>query len=95
VADLIVMDEHFGPNLMLGTTAIPKLRAALSGSEVIISCTGNATESALNGVDVDAIWSKPVPDWHAASDSMPLDSSPASVDSFAACAGVTAQCKEI
>jgi len=61
--DLIIMDEHFGPTLMLGSTAVPKLRSALSGREVIISCTGNATESSLNNVDIDAIWGKPVPDW--------------------------------
>ena len=63
LADLIIMDEHFGPTLMLGSTAVPKLRSALSGREVIISCTGNATESSLNNVDIDAIWGKPVADW--------------------------------
>eukprot|EP00966_Prymnesium_polylepis_P110740 2561670-Prymnesium_polylepis.1 len=31
--DIIVVDENFGGNLMLGSTAISKLRANLSGRE--------------------------------------------------------------
>ena len=66
---LIIMDLHFGPACMRGSTAISELRLREAGhvpaaqSTVIIACTGNA---ASEGADLlargaDAVWDKPFP----------------------------------
>ena len=63
--DIIVVDENFGGNLMLGSTAISKLRANLSGGEVIIHCTAE-NAAAVTGPScwpADVHWGKPYPDW--------------------------------
>jgi len=62
--DLIVIDEHFGPRAMAGSTAVRELRNQ-GRDEVIIACTGNPNEAIekLQGTTIDGVWSKPIPDW--------------------------------
>ena len=67
--DLIIMDEIFitkqTSRCMLGSEAIKLLRPQLSGGEVIISCSGNYSESQKSVIPegADAVWCKPFPDF--------------------------------
>lgn len=63
--DLIIMDERFEKSKLTGSQAIPYLRAALSGTEVIIRWSGYYSLSTLpySTSGADAEWGKPSPDW--------------------------------
>jgi hypothetical protein len=69
--DLLLIDESFEPShLMLGSTAIKKLRGSLAARvmPVVILCSGvdpSTTKDKSASLDTgpDAVWLKPCPDW--------------------------------
>jgi CheY-like chemotaxis protein len=73
--DILLTDEAFGPDCMLGSEAIRQLRSKLRTQEgrpplFIISCTGFVDQGVMAGKEpellqagADVVWAKPLPDW--------------------------------
>lgn len=61
--DLIITDEHFGFDCMLGSQAVKILRAQGSQQSIII-CSGNDSDLVHQvGHLADGMWGKPYPNW--------------------------------